>query len=135
MFRIRLALLVLSIALIPSTNAAAPGTEFASANRQFFVELSRTPEKKILVSVLQATNETKAIHWSRAIDWQDEDHGFFSANVDGVKALVTNDGNTVVLRDHNTTAEKNGIRIIQKSPAKDHHSGPFQRRELTDAEP
>jgi hypothetical protein len=134
MFRIRLALLILSVALIPFANAAAPGTEFASANRLFFVELTRTPEKKILISVFHVTNETKAIHWSRAIDWQDEDHGFFSTNVDGVKALVTNDGNTVVLRDNGIPSEKNGIRIIQKSPAKDHHSRPFQRRELTDAE-
>ena len=75
MFRIQLTLFVLSCILIPSTNAAAPGTEFSSANREFFVELSRAPEKKILISVFRATNETRALHWSRAIEWQEPDYG------------------------------------------------------------
>src|SRR5687768_13993559 len=109
--------LVLFVAITSRSASAAttwPANQFPSANRQFFVELSLTPEKDLLVAVFQTTNETKALHWSRAVQWEEPDPSWDALQISEVKALVANDGNTVVLRDNNTVAEKNGIRIIQR---------------------
>src|SRR5688500_4985902 len=92
------ALSLIIVLFLTSLSAAAPANTFTSANNQISVELSLTPEKEILVAIFQTTNDTKALHWSRAIKWEEPDHGWSSWNstsVEGVKALVTNDGNTV----------------------------------------
>src|SRR5687768_2852990 len=115
----------LSIAATPSR------TEFLSANLQYSVELSKTPEDKLLVTVFHATNEFKTLHWSRTVNWEEPHPLPRGLNLHEVKALVTNDGNTVVLRDHNTVWEKNGIRIVLREHSQEKRFTPFQRDTLT----
>src|SRR5688500_13793333 len=116
-----------------SISMAATRTEFVSANLQYSVELSKTPEDKLLVTVFHAANEVKTLHWSRAVGWEDPHLTRTLPNVHVVKALITNDGNTVVLRDSNTPQEKNGIRIIRRDHSKEMLFTPFQGYTLTAA--
>ena len=107
--------------------------EFASANRQYIVELSRAPENRILVEVFRVAKEAKTLHWSRAVEWEDPHPGWNSPDVDDVKALVTNSGETVVLRDYSTVSHKNDVRIIRKASKEERVVRAFDRRELTAA--
>src|SRR5687768_5058568 len=94
------AFLLLSTFLSISMAAGQTAREFQSANRQYSIELSKTPENKLLVTVFHATKEVKTLHWSRAVNWEPPHPEMTGVNVHEVKALVTNDGNTVVLRDY-----------------------------------
>src|SRR6185503_17726527 len=119
MSRASAALLLLILAAPALSRAAVSrGNQFVSANQQYSVELSRTPEDKVLVAVFDISKEPKALHWSRAIEWQPP-HPFWTSPGSGVyeiKALVTSDGATVVLRDHyNTSGDKNGIRFLRRA--------------------
>jgi hypothetical protein len=100
------------------------------------VELSRNAEGQLVVAVFQNTNNSKALSWSKAIDWKEPYPGWSGgANVGEVKALVTRDGKTVVLRDWGTPEEKNGLRIIGAGEKEDHRLETFDRMELTGASP
>jgi hypothetical protein len=118
---------------LPASSTAAPANTYASANGRFSVELSLAHEEDLLVSILQTTNDTKAFYWSRTIKWDQPDPSWNGLQLHEVKAFVTNDGNTVILRDNHTTSEKNGIRILQKSGT-EYATNPFTRRELTGVE-
>lgn len=127
---IHIAILFVCAAWQISLGAAWPGTEFASEDRQFFVELSRTPEDEVLVAVHQSTNKVKELRWSRKVKIERK-HSWPSPQVDDVKPLITNDGNTVVLRTTDTTAETNAIYIVRRPVPDVHTIDPFGRHELT----
>ncbi len=110
------------------TIAAMPrGNQPFSENGRYSVELTRTPEKKLIVAVFQHTNSLKGLLWSRPIDWEEWHPDWSSTSVHEVKALVTNDGKTVLLRDWGTPEEKNGIRIIGAGEKEDVHLRPFEK--------
>jgi hypothetical protein len=131
-FSLLLSILFLCTGL-PASSTAAPANTYASANGRFSVELSLAHEEDLLVSILQTTNDAKGFYWSRTIKWDQPDPSWNGLQLHEVKAFVTNDGNTVILRDNHTTSEKNGIRILQKSGT-DYATNPFTRRELTGLE-
>ena len=129
------AFLLLSTFLSISIAATPAATEFLSANRQYSGELSKTPENKILVTVFHTAKEVKTLHWSRAVNWEGRDPSSTTRNLSEVKALVTNDGNTVVLRDHNTLQAMNGIRIVRREHSEDKLFAPFQEQTFDTTKP
>jgi hypothetical protein len=129
------AFLLLSTFLGVSMAATGNRIEFASANHQYVVELSKTLEDKLLVTVFHTAKEAKTLHWSRAVNWETIHPLPIGLNLNEVKALVTNDGNTVVLRDQNTVWEKNGIRIVRREHLEDKLFTPFQADRLTAVTP
>jgi hypothetical protein len=133
--RLAVLFLVILSAAGPSFAAIPPGMQSVSANEQYAIELSRTPDNKILVSVFNVSKEVKTLHWSRQIEWE-EPHPFFnSPGMIEIKAHVTNDGTTVVLRDYNAPQEKNGVRIIRRAQEDQKTVRPFERRNLTGVTP
>ena len=130
------AILLLFLTALNLSHAAFPlAPQFISANKQYSVELSRIPENKILVAVFDISKEAKTLHWSRQIEWQ-ELHPFANGPiVHEIKALVTNDGSTVVLRDYQGSEAKNGIRIMRQGAEDDRVVRPFDRNDLTGVKP
>ncbi len=127
--------LLLLVITLQSPAAGGPG-QFLSENGRYAVELSRTADDRILVTVFQKTAEGKALHWSRSVYWEPPYPGLAgSPVVQEIKALVTNDGKSVVLRDENTPEEKNGINIYGRGEGENGMTRLFDRRELTGCKP
>ena len=129
----------LLLSTFPSISMAAtpPAPEFLSANHEYSVDLSKTPEDKLLVTVFHATNEVKTLHWSRTVSWERR-HPWpmpTARNLDEVKALVANDGNTVVFRDYNAPDDLNDIRVVRREHPKDQLFSPYQSQAFNAAKP
>ncbi len=133
MFRRWATLCFLLVVVTASTHSAGPpGLQNLSANGQYSVELSRTPEKTILISVFELSKENKSLHWSRPVDWEEEDRGWVPTFLE-IKPLVSNDGKTVVMRDENSPNPKGDLFIYGRSEGDDHHIRLFDRPDLTSA--
>jgi hypothetical protein len=102
-----------------------------SANGRYSVDLSATVEDKLLVAVFDQTGDVKKMAWSRAIEWQLEYR--VVGQVDSVKAVVTNDGAKVVLRDFRNA--KNGVKIVARGSEQVASLDPFADATLTAAPP
>jgi hypothetical protein len=129
----RLLARILLLAALFKTLAAAPG-EFTSANGRYSVQLTSSSPGELLVAVFQRTNEIKTLSWSKRINWQVPNPGSIGMT-QWLKALVTDAGNTVILRDWGAPQEKNGVRIIGRDKTADHELHPYDRTELTGAQP
>src|SRR5437868_14970253 len=95
---------------ISVSSAGPPGTEFLSANGRYSVELSRTPDNRVLISVFKSSKEGKILDWSRAVNLEENYRGW-GPGVYEAKPFITNDGNTVLLRDESAPDLKRDIRI------------------------
>ena len=109
---IRVAAVLLLAATVRPSTSAAQGNQFTSANGQFTVELSLSDEKDLLVTVLQSTNSTKSIFWSRTIEWEEPEPHWTPMQIHEVKALVTNEGNT------NDGGSRDGIGVFRRQARK-----------------
>lgn len=126
--------LVCAVAAFMSFILAASGADdFRSANGRYSVEFSRNPEGRVLVAVFQHTNDLKGLSWSKSIDWQEPHPGWNSPVVSEVKAHVTGDGKTVILRDRATPQEKNGLRIVRADEKEEWRLRTFENTQLTGA--
>jgi hypothetical protein len=80
----RLLTIVLLVCAVVRASLGAAGSA-VSANGRYAVELSRTPEEKLLVSVFQVAKEQKTHLWSRTIEWR---YVMPGPGIDETKALV-----------------------------------------------
>jgi hypothetical protein len=124
--------------LIGPLDVSNYGSDFRSATGRYSVELTRNAEGKVLVAVFQHTNNVKTLSWSKPINWEDPFAGWWSgvnAAIVQIRALVTEDGKAVVLRDSGANApdDRNGVRIVGLGVNEDHRHrlDTFDRAELT----
>jgi hypothetical protein len=102
-----ISLILVCAALRVSLGAAGSAV---SANGRYTVDLSTTPKQRLLVAAFREESEGKKLMWSRAVPWQPEHPGFEPS----AKALVSNDGKKVVLRERFTGDSRNGVAIVDE---------------------
>jgi len=105
----RLLTMLLLLCALGRASLGAAGAA-VSANGGFAVELSRTPEEKLLVGVFEVAKEHKTLSWSRAVEWQFDNQRSGSV-VYEVRPHVTGDDEKVILREYYRTTT-NGLKIV-----------------------
>jgi hypothetical protein len=111
------------------TRGVPNGDEAYSSNSEYSVELAGNREEELLVAVFQHRDGNKTLVWSRLVAWPEHQSGLPGLVLGTIKAHITNDGKTVVLRDKEQSAE-NGVQIVGAGDTEVIHLHPFSK-ELT----